>query len=153
MTKTCHTCKQEKRADRTKDSEFGWRKERNTFYSNCRACVNKRARIRHNNNNAKAKKRRTARKESEAIERDPHGHLAVDIIIQAIADKKKYQNFGGDIRNKWDHSTMMAAARRAGYGNPVDEVDAFFASDWFEELCDTANVNAEAYRRHLGLEE
>ena len=122
MKKPCATCGLPKNASRTKESEFGWRTERDAYYSNCKACVNKRGRIRTNNNNVKERKRLIAIKEREAIESDPYGHLAADIVALAIRDWRAEKS---------------------------DELLAFFAGRWFEELCDTAGVGAEYVRKHV----
>ena len=87
MKKPCATCGLPKNASRTKESEFGWRTERDAYYSNCKACVNKRGRIRTNNNNAKEHKRLIAIKEKEAIESNRYGFLAGAVVYQAVRDK------------------------------------------------------------------
>ena len=156
MKKPCATCGESKNASPSKSSQFSWRKERDAYYSSCKACVNKRGRIRTNNNNAKERKRLIALKEKEAVENNPHGHLAADIIALAIRDLRKY----GDMdempnlnHNKTPTSLAEASsmARRAGYGTIRDELTAFFASEWFEELCDTAGVAPEYVRKHIGV--
>ena len=48
-TETCYTCGGTKTANRTKDSEFGWRKDRETYRSSCKECVTKSARLRNKN--------------------------------------------------------------------------------------------------------
>jgi len=48
MIKECYTCRLPKTANRTKDSEFSWRKDRQAYYSNCKECKNGKARERRN---------------------------------------------------------------------------------------------------------
>ncbi len=112
--KTCTRCGETYPANRTKDSGFVYRKDRGTYEASCKRC----RRIAQRGRTRDIKTR-----EAEAIERDPHGHLAVDIIIQAIDDWRI---------------------------EPTDELRAFFASKWFETLSDLASdVDADFIRRHV----
>ena len=119
MKKVCSTCGESKEANRSKESGFAWRAERNTYYSNCKACL-----LIYNNNKAKERRRLIALKERETIGEDPHGHLAADIVALAIQDLRTEK---------------------------TDEVLAFFASDWFEELCDACGVAPDYARKHIGV--
>ena len=109
--KTCTRCGETYPANRTKDSGFVYRKDRGTYEASCKRC--RRA----------AQKGRVRDTRAEAIERNPHGHLVVDIIIQAIDDWRI---------------------------EPTDELRAFFAGDWFETLSDLASgVDADFIRKHV----
>jgi len=73
--------------------------------------------------NAKGSKTTTKQtREQEAIEGDPFGFLDAAIIEQAIIDWRQGED---------------------------DELLAFFASEWFEELCSMANSDPEYLRKHI----
>jgi len=116
--KTCCRCGEEYPANRTKDSGFVYRKDRGIYEAACKTCRRAEQRERW----AKGK-RDVKTREAEAIERNPHGHLAVDIIIQAIDDWRI---------------------------EPTDELRAFFEGKWFETLSDLASdIDADFIRRHV----
>ena len=119
MKKTCATCYESKNASPSKSSQFSWRKDRNRYHNDCKACVAAKKRKQENTH-----QERVSNKDKEAIEGDPHGHLAADIVTLAIQDL------------------------RAG---KTDELLAFFASEWFEELCDACGVSPEYVRKHIGV--
>lgn len=145
MKKLCNTCGVEKLANRTKSSEFLWRKDRNNYESSCKACRNARQR------DAWAKRQRKVRtREMEAIERNPHGFLAADIIVRAIRDWKKYSDLGAKHRDLTDYGEIRSMIRQKGYGTIREELLAFFASGWFEELAGFAGCDAEYLRKHIG---
>ena len=149
MKKPCATCGESKEANRSKESGFAWRAERNTYYSNCKACL-----LIYNNNKAKERRRLIALKERETIGEDPHGHLAADIIVLAIRDLRKYGSLAempnlNHNKTPTDMAEASSMARKGGYVTIREELTAFFASGWFEELCDTAGVGAEYMRRHI----
>ena len=82
MTKVCHTCKQEKRADRTKASEFGWRKDRRRYHAECKAC-----RAAYTANNQKGRVTKAENEERSAIAENPAGYFIGMIIKQAKKDE------------------------------------------------------------------
>lgn len=86
MNKTCYTCGGTKTANRTKDSEFSWRVDKETYRSNCKLCVNKKARLR--NNNDKELKRLATFKEKESIATNPSGFLIAGILEMAVKDHR-----------------------------------------------------------------
>jgi len=49
MTKKCLTCRQPKTANRTKDSEFTYRKDSDTYMRDCKECRNRKARDKRKN--------------------------------------------------------------------------------------------------------
>ena len=119
MKKTCATCGESKNASPSKSSQFSWRKERNRHYNDCKACRNAKQRKKESKI-----QERVSNTVKEAIESDPHGHLAADIVALAIRDLRTEKS---------------------------DELLAFFASRWFEELCDACSVGAEYVRKHIGV--
>ncbi len=141
MTKECFTCHETKPV-----SEFTLRKPGGALRSSCKVCWNRRERLR--NNSDKEKKRVSAVKEMEAIGRNPYGFLAAGIIELAI---REYRNWRDGNRKKMetDYKTARFMARELGYANPVEEIEAFFASDWFEELAGYADCDAEYLRKHI----
>ena len=142
VKKECATCGAEKNANRTKFSEFTYTGKR--YKSNCKACRNAKQRA------AWAKRPRKVRtREIEAIERNPHGFLAADIIEKAIRDWKKYSDLDVNTESLTDYGDIRALARQKGYGTIRDELLAFFASAWFEELCSMANSEPEYIRKHV----
>ena len=144
MKKLCNTCGKEKTASRTKFSEFTY--TGNRYKANCKACRNAKQRAKW------AKKRRRVRtKEAEAIERNPHGFLAADIIEKAIRDWRKYGDLDVKHRELTDYGDIRALIRQKGYGTIREELLAFFASDWFEELCGYCNSDPEYLRKNIAL--
>ena len=119
MKKPCATCGESKNASPSKSSQFSWRKDRNRYHNDCKACVAAKKRKQENTH-----QERVSNTEKEAIESDPHGHLAADIIALAIQDLRTEK---------------------------TDELLAFFASEWFEELCDACGVAPEYVRKHIGV--
>ena len=117
MKKPCATCGLPKNANRSKSSQFSWRKDRNRYHNDCKACVAAKKRKQENTH-----QERVSNTEKEAIESDPHGHLAADIVAQAIRDLRAEKS---------------------------DELLAFFAGRWFEELCDACGVSPEYVRKHI----
>ena len=81
MKKTCATCGESKNASPSKSSQFSWRKDRNRYHNDCKACVAAKKRKQENTH-----QERVSNTEKEAIESDPHGHLAADIVAMAIQD-------------------------------------------------------------------
>ena len=145
--KTCYTCHEEKPV-----SEFTRRKPGGPYRASCKVCWNRRERLRNNSN--KEKHRVAAVKEREAIAMNPHGFLAAGIIEKSILDWRKYGHMKDGILK--DHNKVKteivdvgAAARRNGHDNPHDELLAFFASDWFEELAGFAGCDPEYLRKHI----
>ena len=119
MKKVCSTCGESKNASPSKSSQFSWRKERNRYHNDCKACRNAKQRKKESKI-----QERVSNTDKEAIESDPHGHLAADIVAQAIRDLRTEK---------------------------TDELLAFFASRWFEELCDACGVAPEYVRKHIGV--
>ena len=154
MKKVCKACGIEKIADRTENSEFGWMMSRGR--PNCKLCVNKLVRRRRLNNENKKAKKMKAIKDQEAIERNPHGFLAADVIEKAILDWRKYGHIKtmpnmSHNKTKTEIVGVCSAARSGGYASPHDELLAFFAGIWFEELCDLAEVDVDYMRKHIGV--
>ena len=146
MKKVCATCGESKSANPSKSSQCSWRKERGTYESNCKTCRNAAARAKT------VKKDRQAQKEYlDAVGRDPHGFFAADIIELAILDWRRYSDLDVRHRDTTEYKTTRALIRKQGYGTIRDELLAFFASEWFGELCDTAGVDAEYVRKHIGV--
>ena len=81
MKKPCKTCGAEKLANKTKSSEFSYRKDRGYYYNDCKACRSAKG--------SKVVTRQT--KEKEAIEKNPHGFLAAGIIEKAIRDWRELE--------------------------------------------------------------
>jgi len=104
MKKVCSTCGESKNA-----SQFSWRKDRGRHYNDCKKCRGAKMAASRAGTTIDA-----AICEAQAIERDPYGHLAADIVVLAIQDLQTEKS---------------------------DELLAFFASRWFEELCDATNVH------------
>ena len=146
MKKICATCGVEKVASRTKFSEFSWRNERNTYHGDCKACRRAKEQDRRDGN-----VRRVKRAEVEAIERNPHGFLAADIIEKAIRDWRKYKDLDVEHRDLTDYGEIRAMVRQKGYATIRDELEAFFASPWFDELAEMANSDPEYLRKHIGV--
>jgi len=119
MKKVCSTCGKSKNASPSKSSQFSWRKDRGRYYNDCKVCRNTKQRKKENEIQA-----RVSNTEKEAIESDPHGHLAADIVALAIRDWRAEKS---------------------------DELLAFFGSSWFEELCDACGVSPEYVRKHIGV--
>jgi len=143
MSKTCVTCHEAKPL-----SEFYKRGDKAGYRPNCKVCFKKKERLR--NNSDKEKVRVAAIKEKEAMERNPYGFLAAGIIELAIRERRNWKD--GDKKMATDYVAADAMARARGFANPIEEIDAFFASDWFAELCDYCEVDAE-YMRKIMLEE
>ena len=141
MKKLCNTCGVEKNANRTKFSEFTYRKNMKRYYAVCKTC---------RNTNQRAK-RSVRTKEAEAIERNPHGFLAADIIEKAIRDWRKYGDLDVEHRELTEYTDIRALIRQKGYDTIRDELLAFFASDWFEELAGFAGCEPEYLRKHIGV--
>jgi len=104
LKKTCNACNLPKDV-----SEFS--KKGNGYQSECKPCKAIRA-----NKYYYRKQNKAYIDWAAAVEKDPHGFLAVAIIERAILDMK------------------------AG-----DDMTEFYESDWFTELCDIAGVNADYY--------
>ena len=119
MKKPCATCGKSKNASPSKSSQFSWRKDRGRYYNDCKVCRNAKQRKKENEIQA-----RVNSAEKEAIESDPHGHLAADIVALAIRDLRTEK---------------------------TDELLAFFAGRWFEELADACGVSPEYVRKHIGV--
>ena len=81
MKKPCATCGESKEANRSKESGFSWRKDRNRYYYDCKTCRNAKKRVRE------SKRLRVDTEEKEAMERNPCGFLAGAVITQAVIDK------------------------------------------------------------------
>ena len=148
--KLCNTCGKKKPANRTKNSGFSYRRERNNYYPDCKECKNAYAR------SAETKRKRHIRtREAEAIERNPHGFLAVDIIVRAVRDWQRFGHItekismGHSKRTPTDLVDATSMARRRGYETIREELLAFFASGWFEMLCDIAGVGADFIRKNV----
>ena len=144
MKKVCNTCGKEKVASKTKFSEFSWRRNRKTYYNDCKACMNAKKRA-----GEKKRRVRVSSKEKQAIEANPHGFLAADIIEKAIRDWRKYSDLDVKHRESTDYGDVRAMIRQKGYGTIRDELLAFFASDWFEELAGMADSDPEFIRKHV----
>ena len=144
MKKVCKTCGAEKVASRTKFSEFSWRKERNAYHNDCKACRNAKRYAAD-----RTRKARVSSKEKDAIEKTPHGFLAADIIEKAIRDWRKYSDLSVEHRGSTDYGDVRAMIRQQGYGTIREELLAFFASDWFEELAEMADSSPEYIRKHV----
>ena len=138
--KTCGACHESKPL-----SEFYQRGDKRGYRPNCKACFKKKERLR--NNSDKEKVRLAATKEKEAIERDPYGHMAADIIDLAIREYRNWKD--GEGKMATDYVTANAMARKLGFANPIDEIVAFFAGDWFVELCGFCEVDADYMRKHI----
>jgi hypothetical protein len=144
VKKPCKTCGKEKTANRTKFSEFSYRKDRKRYYNDCKACRNiKRAA------SEKIRKRKVVTQEQEAIARNPHGFLAADIIEKAIRDWKKYKDVDVQHRELTDYGEIRAMVRQKGFATIREELLAFFASAWFEELAGMSGSDAEYLRKHI----
>ena len=143
MKKECATCGVEKIANKTKSSQFA--RKRNSFRPDCKTCTNRLA-----NNKRKEARRLKATKEMEAIGRNPYGFLAAGIIELAIREYRNWKD--GEGKTAVDYRMARAMARKSGFVNPIEEIEAFFASDWFVELCGFCEVDAEYMRKHI-LEE
>jgi len=140
MKKVCATCGQEKDA-----SEFTFRKDRGTYESRCRTCKNAASRERW-----ARKVRKETEGEKEAIERDPCGFFAADIIELAILDWRRYSDLDVRHRDKTEYKSTRALIRKQGFKTIREELLAFFDSAWFEELCDAVGVAPEYIRKHIG---
>ena len=140
MTKDCYTCGETKPV-----SEFTLRKPGGALRGSCKVCWNRREQLR--NNGDKEKKRLAAVKEKEAIERNPHGFLAAGIIELAIREHRNWRD--GKTKMATDFKSAQYMATELGYDNPVEEIEAFFASGWFEELCDMTESDPEYLRKHI----
>ena len=135
MTKTCATC------DKTKPvSEFSYRKDRKRYYNDCKACRNAKG--------SKQISRQT--KEKQAIESNPHGFLAADVIVKALRDWEKYSVYDKKHKGTTDYSEVRFLIRQKGYDTIRDELLAFFECDWFEELAGMAGSDAEYLRKYIG---
>ena len=119
MKKACSTCGKSKNASPSKSSQFSWRKDRGRYYNDCKVCRNAKQRKKENEI-----QERVSNTEKEAIESDPHGHLAADIVALAIRDLRAEKS---------------------------DELLAFFSGRWFEELCDTVGVEPDYTRKNIGV--
>ena len=138
--KPCATCHEPKPL-----SEFYKRGDKRGYRPNCKACFKKKERLR--NNSDKEKVRLAATKEKEAIERNPHGFLAAGIIELAIREHRNWKDGKGKMAT--DYETADAMARQGGFANPIEEIEAFFASEWFVELCGFCGVDEEYMRKHI----
>ena len=134
MKKTCTTCGVEKIANKTKSSQFSAKGKR--FRSRCKTCEN--ARKKHDRS---AAKKLGVQRELDAIALDPYGHMAADIIDLAIREYRNWKD--GEGKMAVDYKTANALARKSGFVNPVQEIVAFFASEWFVELCDATNTHPD----------
>ena len=114
MKKVCSTCGESKNA-----SQFSWRKDRGRHYNDCKKCRGAKMAASRAGTTIDA-----AICEAQAIERDPYGHLAADIVVLAIQDLQTEKS---------------------------DELLAFFASRWFEELCDACGISPDYIRKHIGV--
>ena len=141
--KTCADCHDPKPL-----SEFYKRSDKKGYRPNCKVCFKKKERLR--NNSDKEKVRLAATKEKEAIERNPHGFLAARIIELAIIEHRNWKD--GEGKSATDYTAAKGMARQIGFENPVEEIEAFFASEWFVELCGYCEVDAGYMRKHI-LEE
>ena len=137
MKKTCATCGIEKDANKSKSSQFYYRKDRKYYYNDCKAC-------RASKGN-KTTTRQT--REKEAIERNPHGFLAAGIIELAIREHRNWKD-GGKMMST-DFDTARALAGQRGYDSPVEEIEAFFESAWFDELSLMCDSDPEYLRKHI----
>ena len=52
-------------------------------------------------------------------------------------------------RELTDYGEIRAMVRQKGFATIREELLAFFASDWFEELCSMANSSPEYLRKHI----
>ena len=134
--KTCNTCHEDKPV-----SEFYHRSDRAGYRPNCKEC------FRACNNKTKGRARGAAIKEKDAISRNPHGFLAADIIEKAIRDWRRHG--GGNDKDATEYDEIMTMVRQRGYETIREELLAFFASAWFEELASMADCSPEYLRKHI----
>lgn len=146
MRKTCSTCGVEKDANRSKSSQFSTMGNR--YRPNCKACVNARERKRQNHHKALAKRELRKVKEREAVGLNPHGFLAAAVLSTAIREHRNWSN--GVMKAKVDYGIAMTMAREDGFNDPVEAIEDFFESSWFDELCGMCNSEPEYIRKHIG---
>ena len=68
-----------------------------------------------------------------------HGFLVAAIIERAITEKRNFVD--SEPRRIMDYRPARANARKMGYANVEQELDAFFESEWLDELCEMIGMN------------
>ena len=140
MKKTCKACGVAKNANKSKSSQFSTKGKR--YRTNCKTCENTKKK-----HDRSAAKKLGVQRELDAIGRNPHGFLAAGIIELAIREHRNWKD--GGRKRTTDYGDARAVARQKGYANPIEEIEAFFASDWFDELAGFAGCDPEYLRKHI----